>query len=295
VTELAQYVFDGAALGAVYALVAVGFAIVYRASKLINFANGALLLVGAYVVSWLAAYENIPFGLAVIMGVATIALGAACIEAVTLRRVAGHDVFAGVMVTIGVSVVLTSAVAVVFGDSPRVLGDPWGSSATHLAGVTITWVKASAIGSAIVLLGLFAAFDRCSRYGVAMRALAADQEAAIAAGVPQGRVLALTWAMAGVAATIAGIFLSGYPNSPNISLGDVGLRAFPALILGGLESVGGAVIGGITIGLVEVLTAGYAPSWLGAGFYTVAPYGVMMIVLLVRPYGLFGTRPVERV
>jgi branched-chain amino acid transport system permease protein len=154
------------------------------------------------------------------------------------------------------------------------------------------------IWAVIVTAGLlvaFFAFDRFSRYGLAMRAAAADQEAAAAVGVPVRRVFTLTWAIAGGLAAVGGLFLAGFPNNPNPTLGDVALRAFPAIILGGLGSPAGAVVGGIVIGVVEVLTSGYAPAWLGANFSDIAPYVVMIAVLLVRPYGLFGTRPVERV
>jgi branched-chain amino acid transport system permease protein len=154
------------------------------------------------------------------------------------------------------------------------------------------------IWAVIVTAGLlvaFFAFDRFSRYGLAMRAAAADQEAAAAVGVPVRRVFALTWAIAGGLAAVGGLFLAGFPSNPNPTLGNVALRAFPAIILGGLDSPPGAVVGGIVIGVVEVLTSGYAPAWLGANFSDIAPYIVMIAVLLVRPYGLFGTRPVQRV
>jgi branched-chain amino acid transport system permease protein len=199
------------------------------------------------------------------------------------------------MITIGLSIAVDSAIPAIFGGNSRILGDPWGASAVHAGAITFNWVRIWTVACTGLLLVAYFAFDRFSRYGLAMRATASDQEAALAVGVPIRRVYALTWAIAGGVAVIGGVFLSGFPGSVNPSLGDVALRAFPAIILGGLDSLPGAVVGGVVIGIVEVLTSGYAPGWLGNNFSDVAPYVVMIAVLLVRPYGLFGTRPVERV
>jgi branched-chain amino acid transport system permease protein len=294
-TQFLQLLFQGFSLGCIYALVALGFTVIYRASKVINFAQGSLLLVGAYLVSVLATGVNLPFALAVLAAILLLAAGGVLFQTAVLRRVLGQPVFTLVMITIGLSIVIDSAVPAIFGDSARILGDPWGASSVRLGGVTLNWVRVWAIVCTAVILVLFFAFDRFSRYGLAMRATAADEEAAMAVGVPVARVYAFTWAIAGAVAVVGGLFLAGFPSAPNPSLGDVALRAFPAVILGGLDSPPGAVLGGIAIGVVEVLTSGYAPGWLGANFADVAPYIVMILVLLVRPYGLFGARPVERV
>jgi branched-chain amino acid transport system permease protein len=204
-------------------------------------------------------------------------------------------VFVLVMITIGLSIVIDSAIPAIFGGNARILGDPWGASAVNAGGVTFNWVRIWTVVCTGLILALYFVFDRFSRYGLAMRATAADEEAAMAVGVPVRRVYALAWAIAGGVAAVGGLFLAGFPSSVNPSLGNVALRAFPAVILGGLDSPPGAVVGGITIGIVEVMASGYAPGWLGSNFAGVAPYIVMILVLLSRPYGLFGARPVERV
>jgi branched-chain amino acid transport system permease protein len=184
-----------------------------------------------------------------------------------------------------------------FGGTSRSIGDPWGSSAVSLGGVVVNWDTVWTIGVTFLVLALFFAFNNFSRYGLAMRATALDEEAAMAVGVPTRRVHALAWGLAGAVATVGGFFLAGFPRSLDPTIDAVALSAFPAIILGGLDSPLGAVVGGIIIGLVQELTAGYQPndaSWLGTNFYTVAPYIVMIIVLLIRPYGLFGSRPAER-
>jgi branched-chain amino acid transport system permease protein len=294
-TAFLQLLFQGLSLGCIYALVAVGFTVIYRASQVINFAQGSLLLVGAYLVSVFATGLNLPFPLAVLAAIGLLAVGCVVFQVIVLQRVLGQPVFVLVMITIGLSIAIDAAVPAIFGSNSRILGDPWGASSVHAGGLTFNWVQIWTIVCTGLVLGLYFVFDRFSRYGLAMRATASDQEAALAAGVPIRRVYALTWAIAGAVAAVGGIFLSGFPSSVNPSLGDVALRAFPAIILGGLDSLPGAVIGGIVIGVVEVLTSGYSPAWLGNNFADVAPYIVMILVLLVRPYGLFGTRPVERI
>jgi branched-chain amino acid transport system permease protein len=290
-----QLLFQGFALGCIYPLVALGFTVVYRASKVINFAQGSMLLVGAYLVSVLATGLGLPFGVAVIAAIVLLAAGGAVFQMTVLRRLLGQPVFGLVMVTIGLSIAINSTIAAIFGGNARILGDPWGASAVSAGGVTLNWVRIWTVLCAGLILALYFGFDRFSRYGLAMRATAADEEAAAAVGLPVRRVYALTWAIAGGVAAVGGLFLAGFPSSVNPALGDVALRAFPAVILGGLDSPTGAVVGGITIGIVEVMASGYAPGWLGSNFSGVAPYAVMILVLLSRPYGLFGTPPVERV
>jgi branched-chain amino acid transport system permease protein len=297
VTTFFQLVVAGLALGCVYALVALGFTIIYRASQVINFAQGSFVLLGAYFVSWFALDKHIPFAFAVLLALAITVGFAVLFQTVVLRFTVGQPIFTVVMITIGLNIVLQGGVSSAFGGTSRSINDPWGSTSVSLGSVVINWDKVWTIGITLLILALFFVFNRYSRYGLAMRATAADEEAAMAVGVPTRRVYALAWGLAGAVATVGGFFLAGFPSSLDPTIGAVALRAFPAIILGGLDSPLGAVVGGVTIGMVEELTAGYEPnyaSWLGQNFYIVAPYIVMIMVLLVRPYGLFGSRPVER-
>jgi branched-chain amino acid transport system permease protein len=294
VTQFLQLVFDGFALGCVYALIALGFTVVYRATQVINFAQGAMLLVGAYLVSLFAAYVSLPFWASVVFAVALLAVGGVVFQVCVLRRMVGQPLFTIVMITIGLSIAVTAGVDAVFGPNQRVLGDPWGASRFTVGGVVFTWVKVWGAVVAGGLLACFFVFDRYSRYGAAMRATAADPEAALAVGIPVRTVHALAWGIAGGIAAIGGLFLAGFPNSPNPQLGDVAFLAFPAVIVGGLDSPLGAVVGGVVIGVVQVLTSGYEPGWTGNNFYEAAPYIVMIAVLLAKPYGLFGSRPADR-
>ena len=296
-TQFWQLFFDGFSLGCTYALIALGFTVIFRASKIVNFANGAMSLVGAYLISWLAVNEGVPFFVALIIAIVALAAFGVVFQQLVLTRVRArveHPVFTVVMITIGVSTILTAGVDAIFGSNTRVLGDPWTSSSFSAGGIVFIWIKVWAIIFVAATLAGFFLFDRYSRYGLAMRATASDTEAALAVGIPVSRVYALAWGIAGSLAVLAGLFLAGFPNSPDPTLGNAALTAFPAIILGGLESPLGAAIGGITIGLVQLWASGYEPSWLGNGFYEIAPYIVMIIVLLIRPYGLFGVRPAER-
>jgi branched-chain amino acid transport system permease protein len=295
VTQFWQLTFQGFSLGCVYALIALGFTVIYRASGVINFAQGAMLLVGAYLISWLTVDQGVTFWISFLIAIIALTMAGVGFQTAVLRRVVvERPIFTVVMITIGLSIAMTSGVDAIWGPGQRVLGDPWGSTSVHAVGLVFTWVKIWAIIFVAIVLAGFFAFDRYTRYGLAMRATASDHEAALAVGIPVRRVHAIAWGIAGSLAVVAGLFLSGFPNSPNPSLGDAALRAFPAIILGGLESPVGAVVGGITIGIVQLLTSGYEPGWLGNNFYEVAPYIVMILVLLARPYGLFGVRPAER-
>jgi branched-chain amino acid transport system permease protein len=296
-TTFVLFLFAGLSVGSVYALVALGYTVIYRASRVINFAQGELLALGALLTSWLASAHGLPFWLALTVGAAgTVAAGLA-FQVLVLRFVIGKPVFAVVMLTLGFSTVLGAALDAIFGEAPRPNGDPWGSSVLHVGSVGVPWVQVWAIITAVVLLVAFWLFNRHSKVGLAMRCAASDAEAAQSIGISLRRTHAIAWGLAGIVACVGGVFLGGYPNAVSPSISDVALLAFPAIILGGIESTTGAVTGGFIVGVVEELTAGYQPqyaAWLGQDFYLVAPYAVMIIVLLVRPHGLFGTRPVER-
>ena len=292
-----ELLFAGIALGAVYALIALGFTVVFRASRVINFAQGELLALGAFLVSWLVLDVHMPFWLAFLIGAAGTGLAAFIFQQGVLRFALGRPDFTIVMLTLGLATVLQSLLPTIFGSTGRPNGDPWGSTTLRAGDVALAWVQVWTIVAALVVLVAFWLFNRHSKYGLAMRSAASDPEAALAVGVPLRRVYATAWLLAGVVACIGGVFLGGYPNTVDPNIGNTALLAFPAIILGGIDSTTGAVVGGFLIGIVEELTAGYQPqyaSWLGSNFYLVAPYVLMIAVLLVRPYGLFGSRPAER-
>lgn len=294
-----QLAFAGLAQGCIYALVALGFTIIFKASGVINFAQGELLLVGAFVASVGTFEWHLNFFLAVLIAlVITVAVGV-IFERFALQRMIGRPVFAIIMITIGLDILLREGVVITGVSNERPPASPYSIASgidyngVHFGENQIWTIIVTAICCA-ALYGFF----RYTRYGLAMRATALDQEAALAMGINIRTVYLLAWAIAAAVATIGGVFLAINVTTFDSTLGSIALVAFPAIILGGLDSIPGAVAGGIIIGLVQLLTQGYEGPFtniLGTGFDTIAPYVLMIIILLVRPYGLFGTRKVERV
>jgi branched-chain amino acid transport system permease protein len=296
-TDFLQLLFAGLALGSRYALVALGFVVIFKATGVINFAQGALVTLGAYLAFNFGQTWDLPFVLALVMAVAVGALAGIIVQRLLLRRMVGRPVFAVIMITIGLLFLLDQIVTSIWGYEALDLGDPWGIDTTSVGGVVLAMKDLWAIVLAAGVLFGFFVFFKYSRMGVAMRACALDQEAALARGISVRRVFAWSWGIAGGVAALAGVSLGSGPGAVTPSLGLIALAAFPAMILGGLDSPKGAVIGGLLIGVTQTLTAGYQPehaAFLGHNFHVVMPYVVMIAILLIRPYGLFGTREVQR-
>ncbi|PZS13179.1 MAG: branched-chain amino acid ABC transporter permease [Pseudonocardiales bacterium] len=293
-TRFIDLVLNGISLGSVYALIALGFVIVFKATEVVNFAQGSMLVLGGYVTT--RAHDHMPFVPALLVGIAATAITALIIERVLIRNARGADVNALAILTIGIDILLITELTRRFGSDVLTIGDPWGNKLVHLGNLSLPQARLAAITVAVVLLtGFFAAF-KYSSWGVAMRAGAEDNEAAALMGIRRGRVTATAWMVAGLLAAVAVVFLTAFP-SPGLDTGarEIALRAFPAAILGGLDSTGGAVVGGLAIGLAEAMTAGYSVTFLGGSLADVIPYLVMLVILLVRPSGIFGTRELSRV
>jgi len=295
VNELFATLVKGLGNGSIYALLAIGFVIIYKAMGVISFAQPAFMLVGATLVSYLVLDLN--FYVAVLVALALTALLGVAVERVALRPMIGKPVFVVAIITLGVDIVVRTVTNVYIGLEIRQMGDPWGMKQTDVLGVAVDERHlATFVTTMVVVAGLFA-FFRYSRMGLAMRATSYDQEVALAQGVSVGWVFALSWAIAGSLAGLAGVFLSAGVGLEQ-TLWVTALKALPVIILGGLDSLGGAVVAGLSIGVFEALVGTYggdvAP-FLGGDFFLVVPYVLMLLVLLVRPYGLFGTREVERI
>ncbi len=296
-TDFLQLCFAGVALGARYALVALGFVVIHRATGVINFAQGSIVALGAYFTFNAHQTWGLPFVVAVLLGIVGTAVVGLIIERVLLRRMSGQPVFSVIMVTIGLLFVIDQVITMIWGQNAQNLGDPWGIDTVVVGDIVMALVDLWAIGLSFVVVLLFYLFFRFSGTGLAMRAVAIDEEAAMARGISVRRVVATAWAISGAVAAVAGVTLASGPAALRPTIGLIALAAFPAMILGGLDSPLGAVLGGFIIGITQTLTAGYQPahaSWLGQDFQSVTPYAVMILILMVRPYGLFGKKEVER-
>lgn len=294
-TEFLQSVVGGLGAGSTYALIALGFVTIYKSTGVVSFGQPAFMLTGAVVVSYLVADVGFfPAVALAMLGVAILALGT---ERLVVRPMLGGPLFAIAIITLGVDVVVRVAVDGFIGSQVLQVGDPWGLDTVRVAGVIVQQRHLATVVTTVVVVTALFAFFRYARFGLAMRAAAFDREAALTQGVSVSTVSALSWALAGALAAVAGAFVA-IGSGIDQQLWVVALKAFPAVIIGGLDSLAGALAGGLVVGVVESLVGTYqtdvAP-WLGQNAAVVSPYVVMVLVLLVRPYGLFGTRKVERV
>lgn len=309
---LGRLLVDFISLGSIYALLAMGFVIIFKATQVLNFAHGALAALGAFLVASFVSVLQIPgrwmpdaplwlrWTLSVLAALAVATIIGMLIERIFIRPMVGEELFAVAIVTLGLEIIIRTITNDFMGTQPRPLGDPFGTSVWSIEGFAlIPWTVIAQVLTTIVLVAMVALFFR-SRLGIAMRATAFDQEAARAQGINVGRVFSISWGIGAFLAGVAGIFLSLYPRRAagvDQSTAFFAFAAFPAIILGGLDSVVGAVIGGFAVGLAQALATEYLAgiSFLGVGFAGVVPYLLMLAVLLIRPYGLFGSEEIRRV
>jgi len=297
VSNLLQLVVSGLALGAIYALIALGFVVIYRASGVLNFAQGELLGAGAFLMVGLTG-ANVPWPLALVLAMAVTGAIAAGIERGVMRPLIGRPIFVSAILTIFVGFFLRALVIIVWGVEPKGMPTPWETTnVVEFGGARILVNSLGSVAAGALALGTFFAVVRYTKLGIAMRAASSDQEASLAHGIPVGRILGATWFLSGMFAALAGVFLGMFPGSVDPNLGLIALRAFPAVILGGLESALGAVLAALILGVAEVLAQAYLNPLMGHfghNFHGVFPYLAMIVVLIVRPHGLFGMQEVKR-
>jgi branched-chain amino acid transport system permease protein len=296
-TTFLQATIAGLSLASIYALLALGFVIIYKAMQVVSFAHPAVMLFGAYMVSWFAVDLGVTFVLAVALGALAAALLGYLSERIAIRPMIGKPLFSIAILTIGLDVVIRTPINNLIGLDLRGVGDPWGFNSWTIFGANLPHRSLAMIVTALVITAFLFLFFRYTRVGLAMRATAIDQEVALVQGINVGRIFALAWMMAGAMAAVAGMFAASDLAGLSASTYIVGIKALPAIVVGGLDSINGAVVGALVVGVAEAYTATYqsgvAP-WLGGNFSQVVPYVVLLAVLLIRPYGLFGLAQVER-
>ena len=301
-----QATFEGLSLGAVYSLVAIGFVLIFRATDVLSFAQPAMVVVGAGIISYLSTQIGIPFIVAFFLGIILTGVLGLILERTFLRPMVGEPVFSVAVLTIGIDILLRVVLDNWIGINPKYMGDPFPSygnfGSFNIAGLTVKYLEVTALITALMLIFVLSVFFKKSKYGVAMRATSLDQEAALAQGINVGRVFGLVWFIAGLLAAFAGFFITGGFNTLTNTSFISALRALPAVVIGGLDSITGAVVGSLIIGLTQAYVGYYQFDIesaynikLGNGFSIVAPYVIMFVILIVKPDGLFGTEEVERV
>jgi branched-chain amino acid transport system permease protein len=290
-------ILNGVSIGLMYSLIALGFVLVYKSTDAINFAQGEFVMMAALVGAVVVALDVSPIVgaiLAVIVVLAVMIGFGFALERVVLRPLLGRPIVAVIMATIGLASVLRGLTPIIFGGETRALPLPIPDDPVVIGPATLPPIQVLGAGVAILLFVGFNWFFKKSRMGVAMRAVADNQQVAQAMGINVERYFALAWAMAGIVSALGGI-VWGSMLGVDVQIAVVGLKVFPVVILGGLDSIGGAMVGGLIVGLVESLASGYLDPYVGGGTKDFAPYLLMILVLMFRPYGIFGKRQIERV
>jgi branched-chain amino acid transport system permease protein len=291
---LASQLLTGVASGGIYALVAIGLVLIYKSSGVINFAQGDLLLVGAYV-GWALATAGVPFPLAFCLPLAVSACIGLLIERLVLRPMIGEPAIAVIIVTLGLSSMLRGLVFFLASTEVRRFPeDIFSSAPLQIGSFVLAPIYAWAFLIAAAAVVVLTLFFRFSRQGIALRAAADDQQAAMSMGIRISWVFALSWALSASVAAAGGILL-GNLTGVNFTLADFGLLVFPVVILGGLDSIPGAIVGGLLIGVLQNVASGYLDPCVGGGLKNVFPFFILVAILLIKPYGLFGRVRIERV
>ncbi|HET57034.1 MAG TPA: branched-chain amino acid ABC transporter permease [Deltaproteobacteria bacterium] len=287
-----QLLINGISLGFLYGLAAMGFVMIFKSSRVLNFAHGEILALGAYIFLTLVTWAQLPVIVAFLLSLAGSFIMGFVIERLFLRPLIGEPLIFVIMLTVGLAAMFKGLMLLLWGGNLYVYPDflPGWLSLT-LGPVTVPPVYVAAIVIGFVFLGIFGIFFKFSSQGIYMRSVADNQQAAMSLGVHVRRVFALSWAIAALVAGMSGIIL-GIISGINVhDLSAVGLKVFPVVILGGLDSIGGAIIGALIIGLLETFTGGY----ISPALRDVVPYICLIFILLVKPYGLFGLVEIERV
>lgn len=288
-----QALIAGIAVGSVYALIALGMVLIYKASSVINFSQGALVMIGAYITYAVVTGIPAPLWITIPIAIGFSALLGVVIERLIFRYMTGVDLIAVIMVTLGISFLLEGSTTAIWGtlnySFPKILPE----MSFSLGGIHISEVYIWSFIFSMVILIMFTLFFKYSKIGLRMRAVADNQKASISLGIHPGKMISLSWAISCVVATIGGVMLANI-KLLNLGLSGIGILVFPVVILGGLDSIIGAVLGGFIIGILGSLSAVYAGGLMGGAVDQVVSFVILLIILLVKPYGLFGTKETLR-
>jgi branched-chain amino acid transport system permease protein len=291
---LIQVIVAGLATGGIYGLIALGFVLIYKATSVLNLAMGEFMTLGAFICFTALTIINVPFYIAFGITIVFAILLGIIIEPLVLRPMIGEPIISVIMVTIGLGAILRGLMYMIWDPTYRAFPQIFPPKPLKLGIAVVPSGLLWGFIFAVITTLLFIFIFKFSRTGVAMRAAANDQQAALSMGVSVKRVFALSWSFGAIAAVIGGIVI-GNISGINIYMGDVGLAVLSVIILGGLDSIGGAILGGFIVGILQNLAGLYIDPLVGGGAKDVAPFFIVLIILMIRPYGLFGKVIIERV
>jgi branched-chain amino acid transport system permease protein len=292
---LLQLLLNGLIVGALYGVVAMCFVLIYKASQVVNFAQGEFLLIGAWTCWWLLTSYSLPFYAAFLITLVFMMAFGLVLQVVVLRPLIGEPVISVIMVTIGLSIFFQALMKWIFGVFAKPFPPIFATQTVRVFGLEVQTVYIMSLFVSFIIMGGFAWFFKVSRMGLAMRAVAFNQQVAQSLGISIRAVFALSWGIAAMVSSVAGVVV-GVVNGVSSALSFFGIKVFPAVILGGLDSIVGAVLGGLVVGLLENFAHYLDSQFLNWGnLYEIAPFYVLIIILMIRPYGFFGTEDIERV
>jgi branched-chain amino acid transport system permease protein len=292
---LVQLLINGLIVGALYGVVAMCFTLIYKATQVVNFAQGEFVLVGAWVCWWVVTDLHLSFWVAFPATLIFMFVFGVLIQVVVLRPLLGEPIISVIMVTIGLSIFFQAMMNWIFGVFAQPFPPIFTTQSVSIFGLNVETIYIMSLIISVLVMGGFAWFFKYSRMGLAMRATAFDQQVAQSLGVSIKQVFALSWAISAVVSTLAGVVI-GVVSGVSSALAFIGIKVFPAVIVGGLDSIVGAVVGGLIVGVLENV-AQFADSEIlhWGNMYTIAPFYVLVVILMIKPYGLFGTEDIERV
>jgi branched-chain amino acid transport system permease protein len=291
---LIQLLVNGFIVGMLYGVVAMGFTLIYKSTQVVNFAQGEFLVLGAWICWFFIVRWQLPFVVAFAFSLVFTTLFGILVQVVVLRPLIGEPIISVIMVTIGLSIFMQALLNWTFGNNAARFPNVFGSEKIEIAGLNVETAYLMSLVLSLVIMVVFFYFFRYSRYGLAMRATAYNQQVAQSLGISVKQVFAMAWGISALVSCVAGVVI-GLVNAVSNSLAIIGIKVFPAVIVGGLDSIVGAVVGGVIIGLLENLAEFVDGQYLQIGnMYAVAPFYVLIIILMIRPYGLFGTETIER-
>ncbi len=290
-----QLTINGLVVGSIYSLVALGFVIIFKSSGILNFAQGEFLLLGAYVFLAVVVNGNVPMVPALLLTFLFSTLLGLALERVVLRPMIGEPIISVIMVTLGLSSILRAIVQGIWGTDTRPMPEIFSLQPIQIGPLPVARGYLYSAAAVAVLLVLLTLFFKYARPGIAMRATAASQQVALSMGISVRRIFALSWSIAAVVSAAGGVLLATMRGGVDGSLAVLGMKVLPVVIVGGLDSVGGAILGGLLVGVLENLAGGYLDVVFGGGVKEVAPFVALVLILMIRPYGLFGKVRIERV